>query len=284
MGRKKHAEHVNHERWLVSYADLLTLLFAFFVVLFASSVSDKKKTAKMAQAMQTAFQQKGIFDAHAETPPLAPGAGTSFGEPRPLELPVETPTGQTGKGPGKGQGNEAAAKVANAQHAMEQSLAPAVQNGMLKMRKDDDGLTLSLYSAGFFPSGSAEVRPAAMPLLLQIAASLPKGMLRVEGHTDNQPIHTEQFPSNWELSTARAAAIAAVLMRESSVPPANFTLAGYSEFHPVADNGTEKGRAENRRVDIVLLRPGAEPQKPATAVAPMEANSVTPSPHPAPSR
>ncbi len=257
MSKKKHAEHVNHERWLVSYADLLTLLFAFFVVLFASSVSDKKKTAKMAQAMQTAFQQKGIFDAHAETPPLAPGAGTSFGEPKPLELPIETPTGQTGKGPGSGIPGDADTQ----RHAMEHSLAPAVQKGLIKMHQTGDGLTLSLYSAGFFSSGSADVRADAMPLLLQIAASLPQGPLRIEGHTDDQPIHTERFRSNWELSTARAAAIAEVLMRETSVGPANFALAGYGEFHPVSDNATEKGRAENRRVDIVLLRSSADTKK-----------------------
>lgn len=255
MGKKKHAEHVNHERWLVSYADLLTLLFAFFVVLFASSVSDKKKAAKMATAMQTAFQQNGIFDAHAKTPPLADGAGTSQGTPTPLELPIETPDmqGVAGKD-GDGAGSE------DLRHAMERSLAPAVRQHMITMRKAGDGLTLSLDSAGFFPSGSAEVRPAALPLLMQIAASLPQGNLRIEGHTDNQPIHTAQYRSNWELSTARAAAIAEVLLRESTVPPANFAIAGYGEFHPIADNSTDAGRAANRRVDIVLIRrPSAAP-------------------------
>ena len=244
MGKKKHAEHVNHERWLVSYADLLTLLFAFFVVLFASSVSDKKKTAKMAAAMQTAFQQKGIFDAHAATPPLSPGAGTSQGAPSPIEMPVETPDHSGGQGNGN----------SSTRQQMEHSLAPAVQQHMIKMRNAEDGLTLSLDSAGFFPSGSAEVRTAALPLLAQIAASLPQGALRIEGHTDNQPIHTDRFHSNWELSTARAAAITEVLMRESKLPPENFSIAGYSEFHPIATNETEEGRAANRRVDIILLR------------------------------
>ena len=247
MARKKHAEHVNHERWLVSYADLLTLLLAFFVVLFASSVSDKKKAAKMASAMQTAFQQSGIFDAHAKTPPLADGAGTSKGDPSPLEMPFETPESKTGDG----RGDEA-------RGAIERSLAPAVQQHMITLRHAEEGLTLSLDTAGFFPSGSAEVRPAALPLLAQIAAALPQGPLRVEGHTDNQPIHTAQYRSNWELSTARAAAIAQVLLRESNVPPGNFAIAGYAEFHPIADNSTEAGRAANRRVDIVLIRGKAE--------------------------
>jgi chemotaxis protein MotB len=250
MGKKKHAEHVNHERWLVSYADLLTLLFAFFVVLFASSVSDKKKSAKMATAMQTAFQQSGIFDAHAKTPPLADGAGTSQGAPAPIELPIETPDANSRAG----DGTATNARQKMERQAIEKSLAPAVEQHMITMRNTDDGLTLSLDSAGFFPSGSAEVRPAALPLLAQIASSLPQGPLRVEGHTDNQPIHTPQYRSNWELSTARAAAIAEVLLRDSSVPPADFAIAGYAEFHPIADNKTDAGRAANRRVDIVLLR------------------------------
>jgi chemotaxis protein MotB len=250
MGKKKHAEHVNHERWLVSWADLLTLLFAFFVVMFASSVSDKKKAAKMAAAMQTAFQQNGVFDAHAATPPLAPGAGTSSGDPNPLEMPIEASSESGLKGYG-----DAAKK------AIEASIAPALQQHLVKIREAEDGITLSLDSAGFFDSGSAEVKASVEPVLAKLAAALPQGALRVEGHTDNQPIHTAQFRSNWELSTARAASIAAVLMQCSLISPADFTIAGYGEFHPISGNDTETGRAANRRVDIVLLRP-----KPGTAI------------------
>jgi chemotaxis protein MotB len=257
MGRKKHAEHVNHERWLVSYADLLTLLFAFFVVLFASSVSDKKKSTKMALSMQNAFQQNtfqqsGIFDAHAKTPPLADGAGSSQGTPTPIEMPLKIPDTHGGTG----DGIRTNAPHALDRQAIEESLAPAVKQHMITVRNGEDGMTLSLDDAGFFSSGSAEVRPAALPLLAQVAASLPQGPLRIEGHTDNQPIHTSQYRSNWELSSARAAAIAEVLLRDSSVPPANFAIAGYAEFHPIADNKTDAGRAANRRVDIVLIRSG----------------------------
>ncbi|SEB42539.1 flagellar motor protein MotB [Terriglobus roseus] len=241
MGKKKHAEHVNHERWLVSWADLLTLLFAFFVVMFASSVSDKKKSAKMAAAMQTAFQQNGVFEAHAAKPPLAPGGGTSSGDPNPLEMPIES--------------SQAKSYGDAARKAIEASIAPALQQHLVRMREAEDGITLSLDSAGFFASGSAEVKASVKPILAKLAAALPQGALRVEGHTDNQPIHTVQFRSNWELSTARAASIAEVLMQRSLVSPADFTIAGYGEFHPVSGNDTEAGRAANRRVDIVLLRP-----------------------------
>jgi chemotaxis protein MotB len=260
MGKKKHAEHVNHERWLVSWADLLTLLFAFFVVMFASSSSDKKKAAKMAAAMQTAFQQPAVFDAHAKTPPLAPGAGTSDRAPMPLEMPLETP-GIEGS---KGKDNDDAFRneIANA-------LAVAVRQHMVTIRTNDEGTTLSLDSAGFFDSGSAEVKPSALAVLTRIAQALPNGPARIEGHTDNQPIHTTQFRSNWELSTARAASIAQVLMMSSINSPANFSLAGYGEFHPIASNNTPEGQAANRRVDIVLLR-----TRTLTRVASKKSNAI----------
>ncbi len=251
MGKKKHAEHVNHERWLVSWADLLTLLFAFFVVMFASSSSDKKKAAKMAAAMQTAFQQPGIFDAHAKTPPLAPGAGTGSSTPMPLEMPIETPDASTGKGD---------AMSDFIQQQMATAIAPALAQHMVTIRNTDEGTTLSLDSAGFFESGSAEVKSSAERILRGIAQALPNSTIRVEGHTDNQPIHTAQFRSNWELSTARAATIAQVLMQWSANSPANFSIAGYGEFHPIAGNNTAEGRAANRRVDIVLLRTGLKSQ------------------------
>lgn len=244
MGKKKHAEHVNHERWLVSWADLLTLLFAFFVVMFASSSSDKKKAAKMAAAMQTAFQQPGVFDAHAKTPPLTEGAGTSSGDPKPLELPIETPDASK-------EQDSATLKQ------MKAAIADAARQHLVTIRTTEEGTTLSLDSAGFFDSGSADVKADALPVLRRIASSLPNGAIRVEGHTDNQPIHTARFRSNWELSTARAAAIAQVLMMQGTNSPANFSLAGYGEFHPVAGNNTVEGRAANRRVDIVLLRSAA---------------------------
>ncbi len=113
---------------------------------------------------------------------------------------------------------------------------------------------LSLQDAGFFDSGSAALRADAIPVLERIAASLPMGPLRVEGHTDNVAIHSALYASNWELSTARANAIARILLARSLVNPASLAVAGYAEFHPIASNSTEEGRAKNRRVDIVLLK------------------------------
>jgi chemotaxis protein MotB len=163
----------------------------------------------------------------------------------PLEMPIETPDVSTGKG-------DAMEDFVKQQMAI--SIAPALAQHMVTIRNTDEGTTLSLDSAGFFDSGSAQVKPSTKDILKSIAQSLPNNAIRVEGHTDNQPIHTAQFHSNWELSTARAAAIAQLLMQWSTNSPANFSIAGYGEFHPIAGNNTAEGRAANRRVDIVLLR------------------------------
>ncbi|WP_419803982.1 flagellar motor protein MotB [Terriglobus sp.] len=248
MAKKKHAEHVNHERWLVSYADLLTLLFAFFVVLFASSVSDKKKTAAMAAAMQSAFSESGAFDAHSKTPPLEAGACNSQGAPAPLMMPLPT-SADGSSGSGAGDSNDSPRAVAA---AVQKAVAGDALQGSATVRSAADGTTISLSDAGLFASGSADLSPAALPLLRKIAATLPDHDLRVEGHTDNLPIHSDRFRSNFELSTARAAAVAEALMQASRIAPSRFALAGYGEFRPAASNASLEGRAKNRRVDIVV--------------------------------
>ncbi len=247
MSRRKHPEHVNHERWLVSYADFITLLFAFFVVLFASSQTDKKKQIKLAEAMQSAFTPLGTFDAHSKTPPLTDinAAAITKATLTPLLPTTSTETLEQ-------------TKARLTKLLAEQVAAGHIPPGGMTMRITPDGLVISLHEAGFFPSGSAEVRAASVPMLTILATTLPAGPLRVEGHTDDVPIHTAQFASNWELSTARSTAIARLLLEHGPINPVNLSAAGYAEFHPVASNATEDGRTQNRRVDIILLRhPGA---------------------------
>jgi chemotaxis protein MotB len=252
MSRKKHPEHVNHERWLVSYADFITLLFAFFVVLFAASQSDKSKQAKLSEAMQSAFTPLGTFDAHSKTPPLTDinAAAITNSTPAALSPPIPSTSTETL------EQTEARLRKLIAQ----QVAAGGIPPGGIAMRITPDGLVISLHEAGFFPSGSAEVRPASIPMISILANTLPAGPLRVEGHTDNVPIHTAQFASNWELSTARSTAIARLLLERGPINPANLSAAGYAEFHPVAGNDTEDGRTQNRRVDIILLRHPAASQ------------------------
>jgi chemotaxis protein MotB len=244
MSRKKHPEHVNHERWLVSYADFITLLFAFFVVLFASSQTDKKKQIKLAEAMQSAFTPLGTFDAHSKTPPLTNINAAAITNSTPAALAPPLPSTETLEETKARLTKLLAAEIA----------AGRLPPGGMTMRITPDGLVISLHEAGFFPSGSAEVRAASIPMISILAKTLPPGSLRVEGHTDNVPIHTAQFASNWELSTARSTAIARLLLERGPINPVNLSAAGYAEFHPVASNATEDGRTQNRRVDIILLR------------------------------
>jgi chemotaxis protein MotB len=242
MTHKKVHVRVNHERWLISYADFITLLFAFFVVLFASSQADKHKQAQVAAAMKEAFAQLGAFDSHSTTPPLTENAGAGSNS---MAKPIAPPV------PGEPTADQLK------QH-IDQMLSE--QMGVGRIDKDSvttyigrDGLVISLHEAGFFESGSAEVSPASIPLLLTLVDTLPLQPVRVEGHTDDIPIHTAQFATNWELSTARASAIARFLIERSRINPVDISAAGYAEFHPVATNATAAGRAQNRRVDIILL-------------------------------
>jgi chemotaxis protein MotB len=245
VSRKKKHEHVNHERWLVSYADFITLLFAFFVVLFASSQSDKKKAMQVAAAMQSAFTPLGSFEAHSKTPPLKAGAPSST-VIRPAMLAMPFP--QTGQLTPREE--EVKSKLGKLMKEAGNRL-PALS---VTTRIEPEGMVISLHEAGFFASGSAQVRIGAVALLASLAQTLPDAPLRIEGHTDNLPIHTDQFASNWELSTARSCVIARILLERGSMHPANVSAAGYAEFHPIASNVTEEGRSQNRRVDIILLR------------------------------
>jgi chemotaxis protein MotB len=244
VSRKKKHEHVNHERWLVSYADFITLLFAFFVVLFASSQSDKKKQIQIAAVMQTAFTPLGTFEAHSKTPPLVEGGGASGAVVRPAALALPFPQA--------GQVREAEME-ARLGHVIRVQMGQ-LPAGSVAVRSTPEGLVVSLNEVGFFASGSAEVRAEAVEAVAALAGALPNAPLRVEGHTDNVPIHSAQFGSNWELSAARASAIARLLLERGTMHPANVSAAGFAEFHPVASNATEEGRRANRRVDVILLR------------------------------
>jgi len=255
MSKKKHPEHVNHERWLVSYADFITLLFAFFVVLFASSQSDKAKQKKVSAAISAAFSQMAIFEPHSATPPLEQTTGaTTDSTPSPLQLPMEAAgTGDAPHQPGAVDSPEILRERVE-QIIQKQLAAGLIHPGDLTLHPTTEGLTLSLQEGAFFDSGSAQLRPTGIPVLELLSASLPQTPVRIEGHTDNLPIQTTLFPSNWELSSARACAITRFLLEHSHANPSQLSVAGYAEYHPTASNATPEGRARNRRVDIVFLR------------------------------
>jgi chemotaxis protein MotB len=136
-----------------------------------------------------------------------------------------------------------------------QALSDQVATHTVSIKMGRDGLVISLREAGFFDSGSATPKPETLPILRQIAARLGATPydLRIEGHTDNVPIHNGEFDSNWELSSARATHIARLILDRKLIAPDRISAAGYAEFHPVAANDTPEGRAENRRIDLVVL-------------------------------
>lgn len=234
---------VGQDRWLVSYADFVTLLFGFFVVLYAFARADEKKQVQVSQAIDSAFRSMGAFGAAQDEQANAAGEVQAAGSANAvMDEDVLSP-----------------AQVKDDLERIRQDLAAALSRQIaahtVSLEMGRDGLVISLREAGFFNSGSATPKPEALPALRQIAGKLGTTPydLRIEGHTDNVPIHNEQFDSNWELSTARATHIARLLLEMKVIPPDRISAAGYGEFHPVASSDTVEGRAENRRVDLVVM-------------------------------
>ena len=243
--RRKHI--ISQDRWMVSYADFITLLFAFFVVLFAFAKADQKKQTQVTEAVDSAFNSLGIFPDASRNP--VKNASASSGADK-AAIPMNIVMGEDVLSPAKVKED-----LEQLHRELEQRLSNQVATHTVSMKMGRDGLVISLRAAGFFSSGSATPKPETLPTLRQIAASLGRTPydLRIEGHTDNIPIHNNEFDSNWELSSARATRIARIFIDMKSIPPQRISAAGYSEYHPVAGNDTVEGRGENRRVDLVVL-------------------------------
>jgi chemotaxis protein MotB len=244
--RERRKNNISRDRWLVSYADFITMLFGLFVVLYAFAKADQKKQMQVTASIDAAFRSLGIFP-HSSRQPGA--ASTANGIDKPL-LPMNIVMGEDVLAPAKVSDD-----LNHIRRELEQTLSNQVAQHTVSIQMGRDGLVISLREAGFFSSGSATPHPDTLPTLRQIAASLGRTPydLRIEGHTDNVPIHTAEFDSNWELSAARATRIARIFLDLKAMPPDRISAAGYAEFHPVASNDTADGRAENRRVDLVIL-------------------------------
>lgn len=238
---------VSHDRWLVSYADFITLLFGFFVVLYAFAKADQKQQLQVSQSIDSAFKSLGLFP-DATRQPSQGAASTSSRDAS--VMPMNIVMGEDVLAPARVQQD-----LSQIRRELQQTLSNQVAQHTVSIQMGRDGLVISLREAGFFDSGSALPKPATLATLRQIAASLSRTPydLRIEGHTDNIPIHTPQFDSNWELSSARAISIARLFLDLRTIPAQRLSAAGYAEFHPVAPNSTPEGRAQNRRVDLVVL-------------------------------
>lgn len=261
--RKKHAAHVNHERWLVSYADFITLLFAVFVVLYASAQVDNKRIGDISQAIQNAFKDLGVFQ-------------TSNAK-RPTEnMQVLATTNQDAAG----SSGESSADTTDLRKMLAAALAPEIKKKQAELRDGPDGLVISLQEIGFYDQGSDVLKEASTGTLNRVAAVLQPTKLRVriEGHTDNVPIHNVRFASNWELSSARATGLVRLFIERYHLEPARLAAAGYAEYHPLQPNTSAEGRSMNRRVDIVVLDPPKK--KPVPGKTAPDLNRIQPSVEP----
>jgi chemotaxis protein MotB len=255
--RKRTRGHANHERWLVSYADFITLLFAFFVVLYSSAQVDQRKVGKLALAIQVAFQELGVFPASTTQIPLNTAEPMPFNTVQVVQNVVRTTELGRVASPPDGELDSASeeADLSTLQGELQQALQHEIDIHTVALHRETEGLVISLREFGFFDSGSAALKPSALPALDRIASILAVRIcrLRIEGHTDNVPIHTAQMASNWELSTARSTELVRLLIQRYGFPPERLSAAGYAEYHPIASNNTPQGRAQNRRVDVVIL-------------------------------
>jgi chemotaxis protein MotB len=230
MRKKKPPEHVNHERWLVSYADFITLLFAFFVVMFAVSQVDSKRVGRFTEAFSKAV---GIN--------LMPMQGESvFSGGQALD--------ENGKGPEMNLSG-----LEGLKSALESMAVTAKDLVGLQIIKKRNELILRLPESVLFDTGDARVKSSSIETIKLLTPELTKRDLevRVEGHTDNQPIQSHRFKSNWELSTARAIAVMLALVGEG-MPSERVSVAGYGEFRPIAPNTSDDGMRQNRRVDLIV--------------------------------
>ncbi|MGA3082727.1 MAG: flagellar motor protein MotB, partial [Terracidiphilus sp.] len=228
MMRERRKSNISRDRWLVSYADFITLLFAFFVVLYAFAKADQKKQRQVSAAIDTAFHSLGIFSDLTRRPSGGTSTAAGINEPG---LPMNIVMGENLASPAQIKND-----LNNIRRELEQTLASQVASRSVSIQMGRDGLIVSLREAGFFDSGSALPKPETLPTLRRIAASLGRTPydVRIEGHTDNIPIHTAEFDSNWELSAARATRIARLFIDLKAIPAERISAAGYAEFHPVA--------------------------------------------------
>ncbi|MEW6248574.1 MAG: flagellar motor protein MotB [Nitrospirota bacterium] len=257
MAKKhQHEEHENHERWLVSYADFITLLFAFFVVMYSVSVVNEGRFRTVSESIKAALHP-------IVSPPTTPLA-FNIGDHKPALVAPDLPGSKE--------------LVIRRLREVVKSLQPAARFALIHVMERMDGeIVITIPDHILFNSGEAVIRQNALPFLWALAEVLIEldRHVKVEGHTDNVPIRTTLYPSNWELSAARAVMVVRVLTELYGVPADHLAAIGYAESRPIADNRTPEGRAQNRRVEIVVLErsPASQTTVPPSDGSSSEANS-----------
>ena len=251
--RQKHEEHENLERWLVSYADFITLLFAFFVVMYSISSVNEGKYRVLSDSLVNAF--KTIPTA---TTPIAPAlridasqGSSSSSQALALKQTIFVRKPDPAIEARQKQQKE---KMKGVAEDLLKAMEPLVKEGQVKVSQSVHGIAIEINASVLFASGQATLEPGSIKALRAVGGVLAKvpNDIQVEGFTDNTPINTSAFPSNWELSTARASSVVR-LLAESGAPTERLVAAGYGEFRPIDTNSTQEGRARNRRVTVMIL-------------------------------
>lgn len=246
-------QHPNHERWIISYADFVTLMFALFVAMYAISLKDHNSGKRISESVRDAVTKGGLTDTVELLMPDK-GKKQAIGAP-------ENPLKHSSIDP----------SLREPFLRLSKELKQQIDSGAIHLQLDQRGLVISLQEKAFFPSGDDAIYAQAYPSVEQLAKTIGKlsNPIRLEGHTDSVPIHTARFKNNWELSTARSIALLQIFEGRFGLDSSRFAVAGYAQTMPIASNDTEEGRAKNRRVEIVILgwqKSTADMAMPATAV------------------
>ena len=242
--RRQPEEHENHERWLVSYADFITLLFAFFVVMYSISSINEGKYKVISQALIGVFN-----DPERSMKPIP------IGDERPLSVKPAEPLIKDSEQVDAGLGQSSSDPLQTIADDVRDAFGDLIKSDQMTVRGNELWIEIELNSSLLFGSGDAMPSDMAFNIIDKVAAILKPfdNPIHVEGFTDDQPIRTAQYPTNWELSSARSASIVRMLAMQG-VNPGRLASVGYGEFQPVANNATAEGRARNRRVVLVVSR------------------------------
>ncbi|WP_293932420.1 flagellar motor protein MotD [Iodobacter sp.] len=266
MARKqRHEEHENHERWLVSYADFITLLFAFFVVMYAISSVNEGKYKVLSNSMVDAFKQTPTSkEVIKQNQPLA-GAPDKLVALNVVSPPTPSP-----------KVAEQTQKMQGMAGDLKKSLGALIDQGKVRVTQSKRGIAVEISDSVLFDTAKADLHTESATALIAVAEMVKNtdNLIQIEGNTDNQAMRSGQFPSNWELSAARAASVVRLFV-DVGVAPQRLVAIGYGEFRPQGSNDTPEGRASNRRVTLNILADNKDevavlpttPDKPAAAAA-----------------
>ncbi len=251
--KNRYEEHDNKDRWLVSYADFITLLFAFFVVMYSISSVNEGKYRVLSDSITSAFDpsQEGI-SVQLESPLKPPiiDHGIMINNQRPVVISNNYPSTLRQLQDSK----RSKTSLRGMSVRLEDNLSSLIDKNLVRVKNYDLWIEVEIKSSILFSSGSSDLSGESRPILEEISKVLGqyKNQIQVEGFTDNIPIITEVFPSNWELSASRAASVVHLLSK-AGIDPVRLSAVGYGEFRPIASNGTASGRSKNRRINIIIL-------------------------------